>query len=174
MQFVQVRSFDNYVQANIQLSMLQDAGINCHLKDENIITIDPLLNPLLGGMKLMVPEIQVTRALELLDAAEQNYLDDQVCPNCGHHELQAMIETDIPKGFWKKLLYTALYGQAEKIKNITGADFAKAFSTNCRYQRLLPLTTTDNQKSTVDIFLRHFFSRHPILSYLTTHFVTRI
>ena len=54
MNFIQVRSYDNYIYANIVLSMLQDSGINCHLKDEYTITIDPLLSPALGGIKLMV------------------------------------------------------------------------------------------------------------------------
>jgi hypothetical protein len=54
MNFIQVRSYDNYIYAHIVLSMLQDSGINCHLKDEYTITIDPLLSPALGGIKLMV------------------------------------------------------------------------------------------------------------------------
>lgn len=70
MNFVHLRSFDNYVQANIQLGMLQDKGINCHLKDEYTTTIDPLLSNAIGGMKLMVFESQAGRALQLIEAAE--------------------------------------------------------------------------------------------------------
>ena len=66
MDFIQLRAYDNYIYANIVLSMLQDSGINCHLKDEYTITIDPLLSPALGGIKLMVARSQVDRALELL------------------------------------------------------------------------------------------------------------
>jgi hypothetical protein len=66
MDYIQVRSYDNYIYAHIVLSMLQDAGINCHLKDEYTITIDPLLSPALGGIKLMVAGSQLERALELL------------------------------------------------------------------------------------------------------------
>ena len=66
MNFIQVRSYDNYIYAHIILSMLQDAGINCYLKDEYTITIDPLLSPALGGIKLMVADSQLERALELL------------------------------------------------------------------------------------------------------------
>jgi hypothetical protein len=51
--------------------MLQDSGINCHLKDEYTITIDPLLSPALGGIKLMVARPQVVRALELLEETER-------------------------------------------------------------------------------------------------------
>ncbi len=70
MQFIQIRSFDNYIFAHITLSMLQDAGINCHLTDEYTITIDPFLSPALGGMKLMVAEPQLQRALDLLQETE--------------------------------------------------------------------------------------------------------
>jgi len=66
MDYIQVRSYDNYIYAHIVLSMLQNAGINCHLKDEYTITIDPLLSPALGGIKLMVAGSQLERALELL------------------------------------------------------------------------------------------------------------
>lgn len=70
MNFVQLRSFDNYISAHISLSMLQDAGINCHLQDEYVITLDPFLSPALGGMKLMVYPSQAARAASLLDAVE--------------------------------------------------------------------------------------------------------
>jgi hypothetical protein len=72
MDFVQIRTFDNYIYANITLGMLQDAGINCHLKDEYTITIDPFLSPALGGMKLMVHPSQVQRAIELLENTERD------------------------------------------------------------------------------------------------------
>lgn len=65
--FIQIGSYDNYIYAHIVLSKLQDHGINCHLKDEYTITIDPLLSPALGGIKLMVAATQVDRALELLN-----------------------------------------------------------------------------------------------------------
>ena len=72
MDFVEIRAFDNYIFAHISMSMLQDAGINCYLKDEYTITIDPLLSPALGGMKLMVHPAQAQRAIELLQQADEN------------------------------------------------------------------------------------------------------
>ena len=71
MNFIEVASFDNYITANITLGMLQDAGINCHLKDEYIVTIDPFLSPMLGGIKIMVYEPQVQRAIELLNERDK-------------------------------------------------------------------------------------------------------
>jgi len=71
MDFVQLRSFDNYIYAHITLSMLQDAGINCHLQDEYTVTLDPFLSPAMGGMKLMVYPSQAQRASELLQETER-------------------------------------------------------------------------------------------------------
>ncbi|MBS1948854.1 MAG: DUF2007 domain-containing protein [Bacteroidetes bacterium] len=66
MKFIELCSFDNYVNAHIVLGMLQEAGINCHLKDEYTVTIDPLLSPALGGMKIMVCDVHYARAVELV------------------------------------------------------------------------------------------------------------
>src|SRR5437588_10900922 len=90
MDFVPLRSFDNYIEAHIVLNMLQHANINCHLKDENIITIDPLLSPALGGMKLMVHHVHVERAWDLMEQAEQAYLNDVPCPVVKSHALKAV------------------------------------------------------------------------------------
>ena len=68
--FIEIRAYDNYLYAHIVLGNLQAAGINCHLKDELTITIDPLLSPALGGIKIMVAESQVERALEILAETE--------------------------------------------------------------------------------------------------------
>ena len=93
MEYVPLRSFDNYIEANIVLNMLQHYNINCHLKDENIITIDPLLSPALGGMKLMVHHAHVARAWDLMDRAEAEYLKSIPCPVCKQHELTTVSVT---------------------------------------------------------------------------------
>lgn len=93
MNFVELRSFDNYIEANIVLNMLRHNNINCHLKDENIITIDPFLSPALGGMKLMVHHAHVERAWDLIDEAEREYLKNIPCPVCHAHALKALSVT---------------------------------------------------------------------------------
>ena len=87
MTFVPLRTFDNYIEANIVMNMLIASGINAHLKDELTVTIDPLLSPALGGMKLMVHYTQIERAWELLEDAEQQYLKSIPCPVCKAHAL---------------------------------------------------------------------------------------
>jgi Zn ribbon nucleic-acid-binding protein len=91
MHFVPLRTFDNYIEANIVLGMLMAANINCHLKDENTVTIDPLLSPALGGIKLMVYYQQIERAWELLEEAEKQYLKNIACPICKTHNLKIML-----------------------------------------------------------------------------------
>ena len=67
MKFVPVWSYDNYVPAHIAMGRLKEEGINCWLKDENTVTIDPILANAVGGIKLMVDENKA----ESLEAAEQ-------------------------------------------------------------------------------------------------------
>lgn len=87
MDFVELRSFDNYMEANIVLGSLQEANINCHLKDEYLVTIDPLLSPAVGGMKLMVHTAHVEKAWDMLNKAEERYLESIPCPVCRAHTL---------------------------------------------------------------------------------------
>ena len=64
--FLPLRGYDNYMNANMDMGMLQAAGINCHIKDEFTLTIDPILSPAMGGMKLMVEEADFEQAAALL------------------------------------------------------------------------------------------------------------
>ena len=90
MDYIELRSFNNYIEANIVLQMLQHKDILCHLKDEHIVTIDPLLSPAIGGMKLMVHHSHVERAWDLMEQAENNYLKNIPCPVCHAHALKAV------------------------------------------------------------------------------------
>jgi len=90
MDFVALRSFDNYIEANIVMQMLQEHNINCHLKDEHIITIDPLLSPAIGGMKLMVHHAHVEKAWDMMVKAEEAYLRTVPCPVCKAHRLEVV------------------------------------------------------------------------------------
>ena len=93
MNFVALRSFGNYMEANIVMHMLQHHNISCHLKDEHIVTIDPLFTPAIGGIKLMVHPTHVERAWDLIDKAEERYLRSIPCPVCKRHALTAVSVT---------------------------------------------------------------------------------
>lgn len=70
MNFVLLKTYDNYIPAHIDMGMLQQENINCHLRDEYSVTIDPFLSNAIGGIKLMVAENQAQRALEILQQTQ--------------------------------------------------------------------------------------------------------
>jgi DNA-directed RNA polymerase subunit RPC12/RpoP len=111
MNFKQIASFDNYMLANMTLGMLQENEIICHLKDEYIVTTDPLLNPAVGGIKLLVEESQYEEAVAVMKDAEDAYLKDLACPNCSSHSLVVEEKIDKPESFWSKLKNQIAYGQ---------------------------------------------------------------
>ncbi len=78
-----VRSYDNYIPANITLQRLEAEGIRAYLQDENSVTINPVLSNAIGGIKLMVYQDQAGRALELINKFEHDYLHANPCPKCG-------------------------------------------------------------------------------------------
>ncbi|MER3471454.1 MAG: hypothetical protein C4330_08985 [Chitinophagaceae bacterium] len=136
MDYVPIRSFDNYIEANIVMQMLQNEGINCHLKDENIITIDPLLSPALGGMKLMVHHTQLERAWDLMSAVEENYLRDIPCPVCKKHALTTISITKQHKCKLGAFASMLLQGQSVEVTKMykckaCGYDFKELPETNC-------------------------------------------
>ena len=113
MNFKQIATYDNFMLANMTLGLLQENEINCHLKDENIVTIDPLLNPAVGGIKLMVAESEFEQAQSLIKAAEVAYLKDIPCPYCKTNGLVVEEKINRPGTFWGKLKNQIAYGQTE-------------------------------------------------------------
>jgi Putative prokaryotic signal transducing protein len=75
MNFIEVRSYDNYIEAHLMLGRLRDEFINCHLLNENSVTIDPFLSNAIGGIKLMVADSQLERALEIITETEKRNTD---------------------------------------------------------------------------------------------------
>ncbi len=71
MNFILIRSFDNYIPAHIAMGRLKEEYINCYLQDEYSVTIDPFLSNAIGGIKLMVAETQAERALEILNMPQE-------------------------------------------------------------------------------------------------------
>jgi hypothetical protein len=118
MYFVELRSFDNYIEANIVLKMLQSFEVNCHLKDENTVTIDPLLSSAIGGMKLMVHPAHVEKAWDLLDEAEETYLKHIPCPICKAHALVTISVTKKHKCKLAALASMLLNGHSVEITKL--------------------------------------------------------
>lgn len=66
MRFVAVREFDDYISAHIIKGRLLEEDIVCHLENEYSSSLRPFRSHIFGGIKLMVPEVQAERAIELL------------------------------------------------------------------------------------------------------------
>ncbi len=111
MTFKQIASYDNYMLANMTMGLMTENDIKCQLKDENIVTMDPLLNAAVGGIKLLVEEKDHDRALSLMKEAEYAYIKDTKCPNCNNVSLSIEEKISNPTDFWGKLKNQILYGQ---------------------------------------------------------------
>jgi transcription elongation factor Elf1 len=88
MQYVPISVYDNYISAHIAMGRLEEDGINCWLKDENTVTIDPILTNAIGGIKLMVATTQAERAATILRDIEKQYKATITCPRCGSHNVE--------------------------------------------------------------------------------------
>lgn len=82
MDIIVIKTFDNYFLANISLTKLQDAGIECYLKDEYTVTIDPILTNAIGGIKLVVKKEDYEAAMQLMQQFDKEYLEAVQCPKC--------------------------------------------------------------------------------------------
>ena len=104
MNFVIVQVYNNYVDANIVMGRLEEEGIHCWLKDENTVTIDPILTNAIGGIKLMVPETQAERAFELLRQFRSDKESVLKCPRCGSSNIE-FVTTPRKASNWLGVLF---------------------------------------------------------------------
>jgi len=88
MDFILLNSYNNYIEAHIARGVLEEEGISCWLKDENTVTIDPILTNAVGGIKIMVPRADAPRAWEILSGLNKEQKLAVVCPQCGSHDIE--------------------------------------------------------------------------------------
>jgi len=88
MEFITLRTFQNYFSAHILLTKLKDAGMVCFLKDEFTVTIDPILSNAVGGIKLIVKKEDEKEASLLLQQFDEAYRQSAVCPKCGSKTIE--------------------------------------------------------------------------------------
>jgi len=84
MNLVTVKTFDSYFSANITLTKLHAEGIECYLKDEYTVTLDPILSNAIGGIKLVVKMADESLVKELLERYELDYINAATCPKCNN------------------------------------------------------------------------------------------
>lgn len=84
MSYKVLKSFENYFTANIYLTKMQEAGVDCRLVNEDVVTTVPFLGNIVGGIKLVVSEAAFESATQTLAKFEDEYRSNSVCPRCGH------------------------------------------------------------------------------------------
>ena len=100
MSFVILRSYDNYIDANIILGRLESEGVQGFLRDEYTVTIDPILTNAIGGIKLTVRKEDETRARELLEQFDLEKKQKLICPNCGSSSVEYITTTRKPANWF--------------------------------------------------------------------------
>jgi predicted RNA-binding Zn-ribbon protein involved in translation (DUF1610 family) len=109
MEFVVLKSFDNYMDAHIVMGRLEEEGIRCWLRDETTVTVTPYLSNALGGIKIMVVKDQYERALTTLQEINAEKRSRYKCPNCGSSDIE-LITTPRKPATWLGALGGFFFG----------------------------------------------------------------
>jgi predicted RNA-binding Zn-ribbon protein involved in translation (DUF1610 family) len=99
MEYILLKSFTNYIDAHIMFGRMEEAGINCWLKDENTVTLNPIITNAVGGIKLMVASNQAEEAQQLLKEFDLEKRASLKCPNCGSGDIE-FISSPRKPGNW--------------------------------------------------------------------------
>jgi hypothetical protein len=107
---VMIRRYRDLPEASIAKSVLESAGIDCILADDNMVRLDWFYSNLVGGIKLLVPEKDAKPALQLLDESTPEKFDvagvgeyqQPHCPKCGSMDV-------FLDGLNKPLTFAAMY-----------------------------------------------------------------
>lgn len=117
MGFITIRTFQNYFSAHILLTRMRDSGIDCFLKDEFTVTVDPILSNAVGGIKLVVRKEDEEEANLLLHDLDEAYRQSAICPKCGSKTIEL-----VPKKTTANIataILTWLFGSyAISVKNV--------------------------------------------------------
>lgn len=84
---ITIKTFDNSIDAHLLKMKLENEGITCFLFDENIVSVNPLYNIAVGGIKLKIEEENIDKAREIIVRADKAVLTKNngeivACPNC--------------------------------------------------------------------------------------------
>ncbi|MFC6099028.1 putative signal transducing protein [Olivibacter domesticus] len=89
---VTLKVFDNAMEAHLLRTKLESEGIHSFLQDENIVSLNPLYNYAVGGIKLNIQLADAERAKQIIQEIENTPIlddyDQQIsCPQCGSTDL---------------------------------------------------------------------------------------
>ena len=121
--------------AHLLLSRLESDGIECWLKDENTVTINPIWTNAVGGIKLMVTKDDYNRALEIVRQIEHDRKQQVECPKCRGHNIE-LVSTPRKATNWISAILTFFLGDyaltVDKVNHCfdCGHEFANTSETN--------------------------------------------
>lgn len=92
MELITLKVFDNAIDAHILKCKLESEDIACFIFDEHLVTMNPLFNLAVGGIKLKINQDDAKRAKSIIREIENlpytNNQDEIIrCPKCTSKEL---------------------------------------------------------------------------------------
>lgn len=108
MEFILVNTYQNYIDAHIAMGVLEEKGIKCWLKDENTVTIDPILTNAVGGIKLMVDSTQSENAAGILRTIDNEFKAAHPCPKCKSLNIE-LVSTPRKVSNWLSFIIFGLF-----------------------------------------------------------------
>ena len=118
MKFVTLETFDNYIDANLTMNRLEEAGINCWLNDEASVTIAPMLSNAMGGVKLMIEENDIDRSVQILHVLKEIRRKSFACPHCNSHDIEHIISNRKASNIISSVLTWMLGNYAVGVKQV--------------------------------------------------------
>jgi len=89
---IELRSYTDQIQADMEKELLEKEGIKCYLKNANISSANWLYTNAVGGITLIVGKPDLEKAKEILSVFEQetpeNIEIQPKCPNCKSEDVR--------------------------------------------------------------------------------------
>jgi len=89
---ITIKTFDNFGEAHVLRAKLESEGVACYLFDENMMTLNPLYNVTIGGIKLKINDADKALAQQIISEIEVTPFTNKAdkvlkCPNCQSTDL---------------------------------------------------------------------------------------
>ena len=104
-----LKTYENAIEAHSDKNLLESEGVPAVLFDENTVSINPLYNITVGGIKLMVSENLLEKAWNIVNRNVDSNISvtassSLTCPSCGSDNVVLSSDNDdSPPGFLKLL-----------------------------------------------------------------------
>lgn len=131
MEYLTFQTFDNYVEANLVLHRYLNEGIDCYLKDENTVTLNPAFMQAIGGIKLCVREDFIEKAQALYQQIRNEIKAMVVCNTCGSNNVQ-YINQSSPSN-WLYAIFGSLIGDFA----LKGKQVYKCFNCKNEFETII-------------------------------------